>query len=420
MNRFMQLTLTLLACGALMLAGCTDEETVTPPTGNSFVGSATCGTVDCHETIHSQWEQSGHPYKLTKINGEAPTNSFPGFAGFPTDPVDPPVGLEWADISYTIGGYGWKMRWIDNDGYIVTGGLTEPYDDVQHNFEDQSWATYHGGEAQGTKPYNCGKCHTTGWIADDDWETDGTLADNQDNLPGMHGTFFAGGVHCEECHGMGADHIASGDAADMTIDTSSAMCGRCHTRDSANRIQASGGFIKHHEQYDEWLHSPHGVAGSTGPGCNDCHDPHASVKYDVAAAGEGVLPAASCESCHPVQAANNTHNGAPTCTDCHMPKASKSAIKLHAYSGDIKTHILKINTAAIGNADGMYEYIEAEDKTFVQTDAEGLASITLDFACYGCHRDENEVGGSNSIRTLQQLSDKAMGIHTPAAKVSQR
>ena len=55
------------------------------------------------------------------------------------------------------------------------------------------------------KPYDCGACHTTGWVADTDADTDGTLADNQDGLPGIHGTWAAPGIHCEACHGPGAN-----------------------------------------------------------------------------------------------------------------------------------------------------------------------------------------------------------------------
>lgn len=360
----------------------------------AYVGSEACQ--NCHAPKYEQWLQSGHPYKLTKILGEAPIDQFPVFSQYPNDPVDPPVGLTWDDITYTIGGYGWKMRWMDSDGYIITSGAAA--DLVQYNFENDSWVTYHTGDEPGTKPYNCGGCHTTGWVANPD-PTD--LTGNQDGLPGIHGTFEFGGIHCEQCHGEGDDHIGDPFNVDMIVDTSSAACGECHTRDAENRIAASGGFIKHHEQYDEWLHSPH----INGPGCNDCHDPHASVKFDDEAAGDGNL--LSCEGCHPDQAAHNEHNGMPTCTDCHIAKASKTAVAFSPFQGDIATHIFAINTAPVGKTEGMF----TEDGSLVITDADGQAKVTLDFACYGCHQDENGDGGTFSMRTLEELSEYAINIH---------
>ena len=364
-----------------------------------YVGAETCGA--CHADHFERWTASGHPYKLTKLDGAAPSDAFPDHAQFPNDVVGPPTGYTWNDVTYTIGGFGWKMRWIDSDGYIVTSGAAG--DLVQYNFETDSWVTYHTDNEPGSKPYNCGKCHTTGWVADEDYDTDGTLEDNQDGLEGMHGTFFSGGVECEACHGMGSQHAHSPSGYDMVVDTSSEACGQCHTRDSENRIAASGGYIKHHEQYDEWLHSPHG--GVRGPGCNDCHDSHASVKFDDVAPGTGTT--ASCESCH-TEITFTAHNGAPDCVDCHMPMASKTAVAVHAHQADIKTHIWSINTAAVGK-DEMF----TPDGAFVAEDLDGQAQVTLDFACYGCHKDDAGVGGDYSPQTLSQLSILAAGMHTP-------
>jgi predicted CXXCH cytochrome family protein len=399
-NRDLILVLVMLVI--LAFTGCTEDTVVDPPEDEiaEYVGSATCG--NCHSDQFNKWEQSGHPYKLTKINGEAPTTLFPDFSGYPNDPVDPPTGYTWADISYTIGGYGWKMRWIDNDGYIVTSGVAGNL--VQHNFEDESWATYHTDNEPGTKPYDCGVCHTTGWVDSNDDDA----ANNQDGLEGMTGTFFAGGVHCEACHGKGSLHASSPSSDNIESRSESALCGECHMRDSEHHIAASSGFIKHHEQFDEWSHSPHNAVGA--PGCNECHDPHSSVKYDDIADGEGVLPAASCENCHADRAQVN-HAGA-TCVQCHMPKATKSAIAVNDYVGDLRTHIFSINTDAVGK-DEMF----TDDGSLVEEDAEGQAEVTLDFACYSCHQDEQGVGGDGTMKTLAELSARALVIHgsTPPA-----
>ena len=408
--------LTLIAAGVLLIAlvGCSDDDDcpVTEPpasTDAQFAGSTTC--MGCHEAKYNEWVASGHPYKLTKINGVAPTESFPDHSFYPNDSVDPPNGLSWEDITYTIGGYGWKMRWIDENGWIVTSGAAE--DLVQYNFETQAWVTYHGGpdgDEPGTKPYDCGKCHTTGWVANPD-PTD--LSGNQDGLPGMWGTFYAGGVHCEECHGKGSLHGDDPTNVHMLVDNSSAMCGRCHTRDSENRIASSGDYIKHHEQYDEWLHSPHNAIG--GPGCNDCHDPHASVAFDAETPGDGML--ITCVDCHDATEYEVDHSGLPTCTDCHMPEAAKSATISsvdNPYDADVTSHIVAINTAAVNRTDGMFT---AEGDFVILVDDK--AKITLDFACYGCHKDDEGKGGSFSAQTLAELSDKAEGIHPNAKKKAQ-
>ena len=353
----------------------------------AYVGSDTCGM--CHSDKHAKWVDSGHPYKLTEIFGAAPVGDFPPFSYYPNDAVDPPDGYTWDDISFTIGGYGWKMRWIDSDGYIITSGVAE--DLVQYNFENQSWVTYHTNDEPGTKPYDCGRCHTTGWSDEG----------HQNDLPGMHGTFFAGGVHCEQCHGEGDDHVNDPTNVDMIVDPSSEACGQCHTRNAENHIAASGGFIRHHEQYDEWLHSPH----VNGPGCNTCHDPHSSVKFDDVAEGTGTL--LSCEGCHAEEAAFSEHNAFPVCTDCHMAQASKSAVAFQAYQADLKTHIFAINTAPVGRTEGMF----TEDGGLVLEDAEGQSRVTLDFACYGCHKDESGQGGSFSTKSLEDLSEMAINIH---------
>ena len=408
--------LALIAAGILLIAlvGCSDDDDCPitdpgEPTVAQFAGSTTC--MGCHETKYEEWVASGHPYKLTKIEGVSPTESFPAHSFFPNDPVDPPNGLAWSDITYTIGGYGWKMRWIDENGWIVTSG--EAADLVQYNFETEAWVTYHTGDEPGTKPYDCGKCHTTGWVANPD-PTD--LSGNQDGLPGMWGTFLAGGVHCEQCHGMGSLHVDDPSNVDMTIDSSSAACGECHTRDANNRIASSGGWIKHHEQYDEWLHSPHGRNG--GPGCNDCHDPHASVAFDAETPGDGMLPGSACTSCHDATeyALHDDHSAMPGCTDCHMPEAAKSATVSadNPYDADVTSHIIAINTDAVNKTDGMF----TEDGNFVRTENE-LAKITLDFACYGCHNDPEGNGGGFSERSLEELSAMAQQIHPNAKKKAQ-
>jgi len=406
MSKYLIILLALLA-GTLVFSGCSDDcdETTTPPTtipDLEFACSDACAV--CHTTTHDTWKHSGHPYKLTKLDGNTPTE-FPDPSAYNNDPTNPPAGTTWDDFSYTIGGFGWKMRWIQKDGYIYTpaSGLN------QYNFENQTWGNYHAGEL---KPYNCGACHTTGWEDSDD----GIADNNQDGMEGFLGTFFAGGVHCEQCHGMGSQHASEPNSYSMTVDNSSAFCGKCHTRGGDNGvtpgeeiIEASGGFIKHHEQYDEWYHSGHN--STNGPGCNDCHNPHASVKFDAQAPGEGVSTTVTCTSCHVdgpnANIAETTHGYGATCLSCHMPDASKSAIANTDHAGDVATHLWKINPSVNGKAD-MFN----DDGTAVALDDNSHGAISLEFACYGCHSDETGAGGGGSEKTMQELSDRAATIHT--------
>jgi hypothetical protein len=56
----------------------------------------------------------------------------------------------------------------------------------------------------------------------------------------------------------------------------------------------------------------------------------------------------------------------------------------------------------------------------VALDGDGHGAITLDFACYGCHKDEDGVGGNGSMKTMQQLADKAATMHTVPSKIANK
>jgi len=365
-----------------VFVGCKKDNGPEIPTTKAYIGSEACA--QCHQDNYDKFIKSGHPYKLNKVvDGKAPTYPYTTLTYLPSGVNGK---YTWNDISYVIGGYGWKARYIDKNGYIITT------DDSQYNLEDGSIVGYHADLDEGTKKYDCGRCHTTGWKS---------VADGgspQDGLPGMDGEFFAGGIQCEACHGMGNVHAATQDKADISIDKSATFCGSCHYRNADHTIAASGGFIKHHEQYDALISGPHASMG-----CIDCHDPHASTKYDNQAPGSGVTK--ECTVCHTdtKYAQTNIHNGA-TCINCHMAKASKSAIKTNdGLNGDLKTHIFKINPAADG-----------PDNFFTDggaiANANGLG-VPLNFICYKCHTDSNGNGGGGSTKTMQELSTKATGFH---------
>ncbi|MFQ6039019.1 MAG: multiheme c-type cytochrome, partial [Candidatus Aminicenantales bacterium] len=187
-----------------------------------YVGSAACGV--CHQAIYDWWFGSGHAHKLR------PAEEARG-AGVPH-----PDSVTWDDVKWVIGGFKWKARFIGNNGYIITQGGRN-----QFNLATRGWSDYHADEK---KPYDCGACHTTGY------DENG----HQDFLPGVVGTWVFPGIHCEQCHGAGKNHVlGGGDPTQIVVDRSSAQCGECHYRTDPNIIPAKGGFIRHHEQYNEFL-----------------------------------------------------------------------------------------------------------------------------------------------------------------------
>jgi Zn finger protein HypA/HybF involved in hydrogenase expression len=330
---------------------------------------------ECHTDIYDVFVMSGHPYKLNKVvDGEPPSYPF-------TELPSPPEGYTWDDVSYVIGGYNWKARFIDQEEYIITGDADAT---TQYNFYNEilgmgdNWVGYHAGEEN--KPYDCGPCHTTGYSPEG----------NQDGLPGMVGTWSEGGIRCEECHGPGSLHVENPQFEPMEIDRDSQQCGGCHVRGGFEAVNASGGFIKHHEQYEELFSSKKRVMD-----CVDCHDPHLGV---IAAREQG-LPTTHtpCEACHLEQAefqASEVHPAAAECIDCHMPRISKSALgNADIYSGDIRSHMMRIWPFAT-------EQFNEEGDT-------AMPYVTLDFACKSCHSE----GGMATVKTDEELIEKAVGYH---------
>ncbi|MEE9553468.1 MAG: hypothetical protein V3W18_04150 [candidate division Zixibacteria bacterium] len=355
--------LSLVVVAALAtFSGCSKEKdtTVITPEPVSYVGADACQT--CHATIYADFIQSGHKYKLNKVDGATPVypDFVPPLAG-------PPEGYTWNDISYVIGGFGWKARFIDNNGYIITG------DAVQWNLETEEWAAYHSGEDPGTKPFDCGRCHTTGYVESD--------TDHQGNLPGMVGTWAEDGITCERCHGPGGQHASYPADIDMQVDHSSELCGECHYRSEDHRILASGGLIRHHEQYDEML-----SAGHANQLCVGCHDPHKSAKYDAVNA---II--ADCVDCHSTTV---SHPGTDDCVLCHMPESVKSAVSSGSgiyLKGDIRSHIFAIN---IDTTETQF-YVDGSN-----TYSNGFNG--LNFTCLSsCH----------SNRDLEWAADHAENIH---------
>ncbi|MDP1623644.1 MAG: cytochrome c3 family protein [Bacteroidales bacterium] len=378
------LFLLLCALPAILLIfglpGCTkdDGDDVIVPTVKAFAGTESCKS--CHSGIHSSYMESGHPYKLQKVSGAQPTIPFA-----PT--ILTPTGYTWNDLSYIIGGYGWKARFIDKNGYVITQVAGS-----QFNPGNLTQTIYNSAIPNGTEKYTCGRCHTTGWKSIADGGTP------QDGLPGMDGNFFAGGVQCEQCHGMGNIHAVTKKKSDITLDKTTEACSQCHQRRKLNgdvKQQVSNGWEMHRSQVEQLLTNKHNLTLT----CNSCHEVHSSTVKDDLAKGNGISK--TCVSCHNTINAN-VHNGA-TCIDCHMSKTVKNAISFNKYKGDAPNHNFKINTSATAT------YLTTDGSgTWANLDGKGT---TLDFACYSCHQDTAGVGGIYSKKTMQELATKAITFH---------
>ncbi|MEJ5375338.1 MAG: multiheme c-type cytochrome [bacterium] len=350
-------------------------STSAQPYGATYVGSAKCST--CHKQIYDTFMKSGHPWKVSKVvDGKAPERPF-------TQIPSPPEGYSWSDISYLIGGYAWKARFMDKKGYIITG--KDEKAKTQWNFanpvvgKEAGWVAYNPGKKE--MKYDCGPCHTTGYRP----------TGNQDNLPGIVGTWAEPGIQCEACHGPGSLHAENPYGVKAQVVRDSELCGKCHRRGAVEMVDAKGGFIEHHEQYEELFQSKHVILN-----CSICHDPHTGV-IQLRQANKPTTRT-QCTNCHFEKAkyqASDAHKAMEVaCIDCHMPRITKSAWGDPArFTGDIRTHMMAIDPDQIGQftKDGKY----------------ALSQLSLDFACRHCHVQ----GGKASPKSDEELKAKAKGYH---------
>jgi hypothetical protein len=344
-----------------------------------YVGSSTCG--ECHTEIYDKFMESGHAWKLNKVVGGRPPD-YPF-----TEVPSPPEGYTWNDVTYVIGGYNWKARFIGKDGFIITGEEGDTSFLGQYNFAnpvvgtEASWVKYNAGKK---KAYNCGPCHTTGYTN----EPEGT---HQDGLPGLIGTWAEPGIRCEECHGPGSLHAKEPRGVKLLVNRDPEECGKCHRRGSVEAVNASGGFIRHHEQYEELFQSKHVTIN-----CVTCHDPHVGVV--ALRKTDQPTTRTRCENCHwekEKYQASEVHVAYGTaCIDCHMPRVTKSAVgNKDLFTGDIRTHMMGIDPSQIGQ--------------FSEDGKTALSQIGLNFACRHCHNKD----GIASVKSDSQLINAATDYH---------
>lgn len=326
-----------LAIGCLFFASAAAQATGT------YVGSEPCK--DCHYDIWSNFRASGHPFT---VRSDASTR-----------PLPLPSGYEWSDIGWVVGGRRWKTNYLDTDGYLITkidpGTANETAGANQYNLATGEWADFHAGEE---KKYDCGSCHTTGYLA-------GAV----NPKPGITGTWALEGVQCEACHGAASQHVTS-PFAPLNVNPSSALCGGCHSNGVQTKVFAADGFILPHSQYNELLKSPH-----NNRYCVECHDPHKRSELSFRI---------ECTDCHvhanmakkkAFKSLGQQHlDRGIGCVECHMPYAAKSAVASNPWKADVRSHLFKIT-------------LDPDTEMFKEDGTMATGKLTAGFACLGCHVD---------------------------------
>ncbi|SDI63559.1 Cytochrome c554 and c-prime [Ferrimonas sediminum] len=346
----------------------------------AYVGSQAC--LSCH-TDKESYLETGHNYKLVKVNGKEPEYPFTSISGS-VELLDVNSSLgnptSWDDISYVVGGYLRRAYFLDQNGYMLTGKRASvnsvPKGETVTIDRMNAWNP--DAPADSKQFDYCARCHTTGWKDYTSGHGDERNLNRQDDMPGMAGTFALTGVQCEACHGAGLAHIKSPSkdnivkiAEPRTVDdyNSETMgfgkaiaCTECHTTDDAVRRypdyvsphdQEFGGDSQNARLATDTHFGPEGRkdgrggrhAASTLLGvdpdtgiamgkkqhfnCSTCHNPHKSKHYDDKPGHEDAL-ARECTDCHKQEfnnapgsnIASAAHEFMAKCTDCHMPGES--------------------------------------------------------------------------------------------------
>jgi hypothetical protein len=377
--RYARLLILLSAAVVLSATGCerkvTNEITnVVPAEKAAYVGSKACEA--CHSEVYASFRKTGHPYKLNEADSVQMPGYFPDFVV----PLEIPPDLSWGQIDKIIGGFWWKARYIEpQDGGVYIGP------DRQYNLiEGYEGFVAYEGTTPGFIDYNCGSCHTTGYQS----------TGNQEGKSRLIGTWAFNGIQCEECHGPGGLHVNDPHDVAMTVDRSAAACGECHIRDDVQSIPASGGFIKHHEQWNEMFATKHNALE-----CVDCHDPHVGLHPNNPERQNAIIN--KCENCHLKETQSYAASDLPhydngvTCITCHMAKAGKSAVQTGTYEGDIHSHLMVINTSATA--------------TLMKNATTANPYLTLEYTCLktGCHNP------SDPANTKAWAAAYADRVHAP-------
>jgi protein-arginine kinase activator protein McsA len=205
-----------------------------------------------------------------------------------------------------------------------------------------SWNTALAQDDSGDKtPDDCAACHSDEYKAWD--ESKHAHAFNQ---PGFIEAWNRAGnpTYCKSCHATGYDAVSGAvdyegvscaachidtegthPMTDMTVNSSSELCGTCHTG-------------THAPDYDQWLTSGHATMNI---GCPDCHQSHNTTLHLED-------PTLLCTSCHKDLDSTMHGQAGMGCHDCHMA------------AGDTVTDALSGQTNGTGHTFGIPASVCAE------------------------------------------------------------
>jgi hypothetical protein len=165
----------------------------------------------------------------------------------------------------------------------------------------------------------------------------------------------APGIHCEQCHGPGVQHINAihADERDEALKTifnpahlspveSVDFCGACHrtTVDVVESTEAYGPINVRFQPYRLEKSRCWGTEGDARLTCIACHNPHESLVHDASSYDQ------RCLACHAARGNESSGSGGTpavcpvataSCTSCHMPKSDVP--EMHAKFTD---HFIRI------------------------------------------------------------------------------
>jgi len=269
-----------------------------------YIGSEQCAM--CHKSTHAALiaghAKSAHRAAMTDATKkpEAIVAKF-----------DDKSPVKKEDIKYVLGLGKSYQNYLDKDLKVLPG---------KWDTKSQSWAAI----ASVDGATQCVGCHTTNFDPDAK-------------------TWMELGVGCESCHGPGAAHAESMDAADINtfkkLDSKKKdmVCGQCHSvgTDTSGKYAFPTTFLPGDDldksfklkdpsesvtnrQYNDFITSKHYAGGMT---CATCHDPHG----DKAKAAHQLKQPINdqCLACHS-STIESLKKHAPsagpddTCATCHM------------------------------------------------------------------------------------------------------
>ncbi|SNQ60990.1 hypothetical protein [Candidatus Methanoperedens nitratireducens] len=394
--------------------------------GNYTGDSSTCKA--CHEVQYGLWTNSTHTSKLI-TRDDAMARGYP----------NPPGGYSWENVSLVIGSK-WKIRYVNDTGYIITTGGKN-----QFNIDDQIWTDYNKDTI---KKYNCGHCHGTGYlsnVSDIEKEPFKTLRAqskipagvyNNSLTPGFVGYWAENSIGCEACHGPGEDHVTSPNKLNIrntsVLRNTPGICGDCHSRpistlygeyhnfkpypDGVNNTLLSDTLYDdspmptynysqvggHHEQWEDWKSSTHTNQSVT---CVTCHGGHGVSNPAYAGGPTGktkftngsVYPAAvnkTCTDCHSITPAKHGYYTTNSeCISCHMPINRKSANKMDLRSHWFNVNALKNNKNGDPHATANFGTLKSITESCTTCHSSANLSKPIDTASAGVHKDVNKLEG---------------------------